>query len=163
MSIEPFHFADACEILTPYLAQARRRETVRQAEARREADRASGVAWSGLSGDVVDVARSEEQFLEEAVAALDSARAFAASSRGRFLAGLNALEELGYAGAAERARAAFNRGFADPEAPACPAEIGAALAAIGRLPEARAACLALVELLTSALNVGSGQAATVAA
>lgn len=156
MSIEPFRFANACEILTPYLDQARKRETARHAAARREADRTSGVTWSGMAHES-GKPRGEQQLREEAVAALEAAQAFALSPRGRFLASLQALEQSGHGAAAARARAAFARGFADPQRPACPAEIGAALTAIARLdtPQARAACVILSELLTCALNLAA--------
>ena len=64
---------------------------------------------------------------------------------------------MGYVAQADRARAAFTRGFADPEQPACPAEIGTALATLARLspPDARQACLALAELLSSSLKMAA--------
>ena len=157
MPLEPFRFADARDLLSPYLAQAQRREAVRQAEVGREARRCGGVAWSGLGPGDAGPAPAQAELREEARAALARAQAFADSPRGRFLLGVRALDELGYVGPAERARAAFARGFADPERPACPAEIGAALSILARLdrPEARAACLALAELLTGALKVAA--------
>ena len=85
------------------------------------------------------------------------AAAFTDSPRGRFLLSLRALDQLGYTAHAERARAAFARGFADPDRPACPSEIGAALSVLARLerPEARTACLALADLLTDALKLAA--------
>ena len=157
MSIEPFRFADACEILAPYLVRAYEREAVRQADARREADRTSGVTWSGFASDIDKAARSAQQLREEAAAALDAAQAFALSPRGRFLASLETLEQSGHGAAAERARAAFARGFSDPQRRPCPAEIGTALTALARLeaPDARDACVALSELLTVALSAAA--------
>lgn len=157
MPIESFRFADACEVLAPYLLFAHKREAVRQAEVRREADRTRGVSWSGLASDIDQAARSAQQLQEEAMAALDAAQAFALTPRGRFLARLEALAQSGHAAAAERARAAFARGFADPQRPACAAEIGTALSIIARLdaPEAREACVILSELLVVALSLAA--------
>jgi len=155
--LPPFRFPDAREILTPYLDQARRREIVRQAEAEREARRASGVGWSGMVAATASPPRSDGELQEEAQAALASSQAFAASPRGRYLSSLSALEAHGHATAAGRARAAFDRGFANPDQAACPAEIGVALAALARLetPHARAACLVLSELLVVALGAAA--------
>lgn len=157
MTRPPFGFADARAILEPYLAQAQQRETARLADARREAERGAGVAWSALGPEAPGRRRTRDELRDEARAALARDQAFAGSPRGRFLASLRALEELGYGSAAERARAAFTRGFADPERTACPAEIGTALTALARLDraEARAACMALSELLIGALTTAA--------
>lgn len=145
-----FSLADAREIcLAPYLAEQHRREAVREADDRAEAIRSGGVAWSGLGAAGPRLARSPGAMRAAAEAALARAETFAGSPRGRFLHSLGALQQRGYAAPAETARAAFARGFADPGRPACPAEIGAALAALGRLdrPESRRACQALTEML----------------
>jgi hypothetical protein len=101
--------------------------------------------------------RSPEEIRAAAEAALGRARDFAASPRGRFLAALQSLERAGHPGECETARAAFARGFADPDRPARAAEIGAALAVLTRLerPAARSACLALTELLSSELKMAA--------
>jgi len=157
MSDGRFSLRHAHEILSPYLQFEERRDAARAADAAREAQRCSGVAWSGLGAAPPRSGRNPEEIRAAAEAALARAAHFAASPRGRFLAGLRALERLGYAGECETARAAFARGFADPDRPARPAEIGAALAVLTRLerPEARQACLALTELLSSELKLAA--------
>lgn len=157
MSDGRFSLRHAHEILTPYLRCEERRDEARAAEAAGEARRSAGVAWSALGAPAARPRRSPEEIRAAAEAALARAGNFAASPRGRFLTGLRALERLGYAGACETARAAFARGFADPDRPARPAEIGAALAVLTRLeqPEARDACLALAELLSSELRLAA--------
>jgi len=158
MSEPPFRLRDAQEIcLEPYVAASRRREAARQAAAQAEARRGRGVAWSGLTAQPSRPPRTAADVRADAEAALARARAFAASSRGRFLLAVRALDQLGYAAQAEQARSAFARGFADPDRPACPAEIGAALAILARLPvtDARNACLALAELLSGSLGLAA--------
>jgi hypothetical protein len=152
-----FSLRHAHEILTPYLSREERREAARAADAAGEARRSAGVAWSGLGAPPAPPRRSPEQIRTAAETALARARDFAGSPRGRLLTALRALERLGYAGECEAARAAFARGFADPDRPARPAEIGAALAVLTRLerPEARNACLALAELLSSELKLAA--------
>jgi len=149
-----FRFADAREILAPHLAEAHRREAVRRSADRREAERTSGVAWSGMGAPAPAPPRNPASLKSEAAAALASARAFALGPRGRLLDCLERLEQAGCSGAVERARAAFARGFADPDRLACPAEIGVALTALARLerPESRSACVALSELLAASLG-----------
>jgi len=157
MSDGLFSLRHAHEILSPYLSREERGEEARAADAAREARRSAGVAWSGLSPPPPPPRRSPDEIRAAAEAALARARDFGASARGRFLTGLRALERLGHAAECETARAAFARGFADPDRPARPAEIGAALAVLTRLerPEARNACLALTELLSSELRVAA--------
>lgn len=152
-----FRLRDAHDILSPYLQREEQRDTARAVDAAREAGRCAGVAWSGLGAPPARPPRSPEEVRAAAETALARAGRFAASPRGRFLAGLRALERLGLGADCETARAAFARGFADPDRPARPAEIGAALAVLTRLerPEARNACLALVELLSSELKVAA--------
>lgn len=156
--MDRFSLHDAKDIcLAPYLAQEQRREAARQADDDAEARRYAGVAWSGLGTQPTRAPRTPQEIRAAAESALARAAAFAESPRGRFLLNLRILDQLGYAAHAERARAAFARGFADPERPACPSEIGAALAVLARLdpPEAREACLALAELLTDALKLAA--------
>ena len=158
MPESPFSLEDAREIcLAPYLDAARRREAARHAEARAEADRSAGVSWSGLGARPSRPPRTPEEIRVDAEAALARATAFAESPRGRFLLAVCALEQLGYAAQAETARAAFARGFADPDRAACPAAIGAALTALARIaqPDARQACLALAELLSGSLGLAA--------
>ena len=158
MSTDRFSLRDATDIcLTPYLAQEHRREAARRVSDATDAARGRGVAWSALGAQPSRPARTPEQIRAAAEAALHRAAAFAESPRGRFLFSLRALDDLGYAAHAERARAAFARGFADPDRAACPSEIGAALTVLARLErrEARTACLALAELLTDALQLAA--------
>jgi hypothetical protein len=158
MTARPFGIDDAREIcLAPYLDATRRREATRLAQARAEADLAGGVAWSGLSTEPSRPPRTAAEMRADAEAALSRATAFAESPRGRFLLNLRALEQLGYAAQAEAARAAFARGFADPDRPACPAEIGGALKVLARLepPQARGACIALADLLSGSLALAA--------
>ncbi|CAN7451078.1 hypothetical protein LJR219_002942 [Phenylobacterium sp. LjRoot219] len=152
-----FTLHDAREILAPYLKLEEQRESAHATDAHGEVKRCAGVAWSGLGAAPPRAPRSPDEIRAAAEAALDRAARFAASPRGRFLVGLRALERLGYAGECETARAAFARGFADPDRPARPAEIGAALAVLTRLErrEARTACLALTELLSSELRMAA--------
>jgi hypothetical protein len=159
MPVPRFDCSAAAEIcLAPYLADARRRERTREAEALAAAHRASGVSWSGLAGAAPSHApRSSAEIRADAEAALARAMAFAESPRGRFLLSVRALEQLGYAAQAEKARAAFARGFADPDRPASAAEIGCALNVLARIdqPDARHACLALADLLGASLGLAA--------
>jgi hypothetical protein len=158
MPSDHFSLLDAKDIcLSPYLAQERGREAARQASDAAEAGRSAGVAWSGLGVLPSRAARTADEIRAAAEAALHRAAAFAESARGRFLLSLRALDQLGYTADAERARAAFARGFANPDRLACPSEIGVALTVLARLdqPAARAACLALAELLTDALKLAA--------
>lgn len=153
----PFRFRHAQDLLAPYLDREHKREAADASDAHGEAQRSAGVAWSGLAAAPPHAPRGPEEIRAAAEAALDRAARFAASPRGRFLAGLRRLEQLGYAGECETARAAFARGFADPDRPARPGEIGAALGVLTRLehPDARTACLALAELLSSELRLAA--------
>lgn len=158
MPIDRFSLQDAKDIcLAPYLAREADRDAARRADDEAEARRGAGVAWSGLGAGPSRPPRSAAEVRAAAEAALKRAAAFAASPRGRFLTNLRALDDLGYAAHAERARAAFARGFADPDRPACASEIGAALSALARIdrPEARTACLALADLLTETLKLAA--------
>jgi hypothetical protein len=158
MSKSPFSLNEVRGIcIEPYLQAARDQDAARQADARAEARRSGGVAWSGLGAGPSQPPRSAAEIRADAEAALARAEAFAASPRGRFLLGVRALDQLGYAAHAEKARAAFARGFADPDRPACPAEIGVALGALARIdqPPARTACLALAELLSGSLGLAA--------
>lgn len=153
-----FRLDDVREIcVAPYLAQELRREAVRTADRETEARRGAGVSWSGLGAEPSRPPRSPEEIRAGAEAALARAATFAASPRGRFLLALRALENDGYAAQAEAGRAAFARGFADPDRAACPAEIGAALAALARVsqPAAHDACRALAELLSGSLGLAA--------
>jgi hypothetical protein len=154
----PFSISDAHEIcLAPYLDAALRREAARRTAACGEAARSAGVSWSGLGPGSAPAPRKSAEIHAEAEDALARAIAFTESPRGRFLLAVQALEKLGYAAPAEKAHSAFARGLADPGRPACPAEIGAALAILARLdePDARAACLALAELLCGSLGLAA--------
>lgn len=158
MPNDRFTLHDAADIcLAPYLAREAERDSARGAGDAAEARRSGGVAWSGLGARPSRPPRSAGEVRAAAEAALRRAAAFAESPRGRFLLNLRALDDLGFSAHAERARAAFARGFADPDRPACAAEIGAALAALTRIdrPEARTACLALTELLTETLRLAA--------
>jgi hypothetical protein len=154
-----FTLRDAHEIcLAPHLAAARRREAVRQTAEQAEGERSEGVRWSGLGAESSSrPPRTIDEVRAEAEAEQARARAFAQSPRGRFLGAVRALEQLGCAAPAEQARAAYARGFAEPDHPACPAEIGVALTALARLaqPQARAACQALAELLAASLGLAA--------
>jgi len=143
--------------VAPYLAREARLEAARNREGRRAAARAAGVAWSGMGETKPPPARTVEQVRADAEAACLRAAAFADSPRGRFLENLRELERLGEVGPAEAARAAYARGFADPELAASPAELAAALGALAGLsrPPARAACLALAELLAATLRTAA--------
>ena len=156
---QPFSLALAAEIcLEPFLARAQAAEAARLAQAQARAARSAGVCWSGLAEAAPPARqRGAEQVHAAAEAALRRAAAFAQTPRGRFLAGLRRLEELGHAAAAEAARAAFARGFADPQRPPCLAEVGEALRALGRLDStaARGPCLALAELLSESFALAA--------
>jgi hypothetical protein len=149
------HARDIC--LAPYVARERRLEAARASGAREEARRSAGVSWSGLGAEPSRAPRGPDEIRAAAEAALARAADFATSPRGRFLLALRALENRGYAAQAEAARAAFARGFADPDRPACPAEIGVGLAALARIAtsDARSACLALADLLNGALALAA--------
>jgi hypothetical protein len=158
MASNRFSFRDAGEIcLAPYIGDEQRRDAARQAADRAESQRASGVAWSGLGPTPPRRGRTPDEIRAAAEAALARAETFATSPRGRFLQCLNGLQQQGHAAPVETARAAFARGFADPDRPACPAEIGAALAALGRLDraESRRACQALTELLMGEMRLAA--------
>jgi hypothetical protein len=158
MPIDRFSLHDAQDIcLAPYISRERDRESVRRANDETEARRGAGVAWSGLGAQPSRPPRTADEVRTAAEAALKRAAAFAESPRGRFLLNLRELDHLGYAAQAECARAAFARGFADPDRPACPSEIAVALSLLARLerPEARTACLALAELLTDTLRLAA--------
>jgi hypothetical protein len=156
---QPPFLEDAHAIcVTPFLRQELRREAVRQARRRAEAETGGGVSWSGLAGEIsTRPPRGPEEIRADADAALARAAAFAHSARGRFLRSVRALERLGCVAEAETGLNAFARGFADPDRPACPAEIGVALTALARIerPEARQACLALAELLRETLDLAA--------
>src|SRR5689334_21028275 len=105
MSKPPFSLAEAQEIcVAPYLATEQRRESARQAAAAAEARRTAGVGWSGLGASPSRAPRSAAEIRADAEAALARAMAFAESPRGRFLLGVRALDQLGYAAQAEKAR-----------------------------------------------------------
>ena len=154
-----FSLTDAHEIcLAPFLASVRERESVRQTAARAEGERGEGVRWSGLAAEPNSrPPRTIDEVRAEAEAEQARSQAFAQSPRGRFLGAVRALELLGYDASAEKARAAYARGFAELDRPACPAEIGAALTALARVvqPQAREACLALAELLSGSLGLAA--------
>jgi hypothetical protein len=132
-------------------------EQARLAQERAAQARSRGVSWSGLSHAPAAPVRSPERIRADAEAACARAAAFAQSPRGRFLAAVAALEALGLRAEPEAARAAYARGFADPDRPACPTEIGRALTALGRLGHAPAgqACAALAELLAEAVTLAA--------
>jgi hypothetical protein len=158
MPERPFTSKDAYEIcLAPFLDAAWSREDARAADARAEAPRNGGVRWSGLSLAPACAARTADEIRREAEAALARREAFESSARGRFLQAVRALESSGHAAPAAQARAAYDRGFADPGRAACPAEIGVALSALARLdqPQAHAACVALSELLAGSLGLAA--------
>jgi len=158
MTIERFDLHDAQDIcLAPFVAREGKHEAAWRADVAGEARRSSGVSWSGLGAEPSRRPRSAAEIRAAAEAALQRATAFADSPRGRFLLNLRTLDHLGYAAHAERARAAFARGFTDPDRPASASEIGVALTALARLdrPEARTACLALAELLTDTLRLAA--------
>ncbi len=77
--------------------------------------------------------------------------AFAATPRGRFLAALRGLEGL-YDPEVARARAAYARGFADPNRAPIASEVGYAIRVLGeiRVPDARRAIAALADILEDA-------------
>ncbi|MDB5447220.1 MAG: hypothetical protein JWQ97_2537, partial [Phenylobacterium sp.] len=103
--------------VTPFIERETRAEQARLAERVAEAARAGGVGWSGLAAQPSHPPRGPDEIRADAEAACRRAACFAQSPRGRFLLSLRALEDLGYARQAETARAAFARGFADPEQP----------------------------------------------
>jgi len=141
--------------LQPFLLREQAAEHARAASREAEAERARGVRWSGLGPHPAPCARTLEEIRRDAQAAQVRAQAFAASPRGRFLSALEGLERTGCAAPAAQARAAYARGFADPLRPPCPAELGRALTALAGQPGAREACLALAELLSSALGLAA--------
>jgi hypothetical protein len=132
-------------------------EQARRADRESEAQRSRGVRWSGLADAPATEGRPPDQIRADAEAAHARALAFLDSPRGRFLASLSAVEALGFRRESQAARAAYARGFADPDRAACPAEIGYALAAVARLeaPAARDACRALAQILSAALNLAA--------
>jgi hypothetical protein len=110
---------------------------VRRGLSEAAAQAASGVAWSGL-GAGPPAGRSEAELRADAEAARARAEAFAADPRGRLLAALSELEAVGFAAEAERARAAWRRGFADPAARPSFGEIACAGLALNEIPTAAA-------------------------
>jgi hypothetical protein len=142
--------------LGPFLEREMRAEQVHMKERDVEIGRNRGVSWSGL-GHEPGAPRTSEQILRAAESALAQAQAFAASPRGRFVAGLAKLEQQGFAKETAAARAAYARGISDAARAACPAEIGAALSALAALDAgpARDACRALAELLNEALGLAA--------
>jgi hypothetical protein len=153
-----FTLEDAGAIcVTPFLRREQEAEQANRLAAARQARAERGVTWSGLGAAPVRSGRSAEQVRADAEASRRRAAAFAGSVRGRFLQSLQALEGAGQFGPAETARAAFRRGFADARQPASCVEIVCALAPLVRLEgsAARGACLALAELLTSALAMAA--------
>jgi len=147
-----FTLADAAEIAAaPYVARAFLGDAVRTAAHLRE-------AW-GARGTSAHLEpppqRTPDELKARGLAASRRAAAFADSPRGRFLSALRALERSRPA-AAEAARAAFARGFADPDR-VCVAEVGRALAVLGSLDgeEARGACRALSEILAAAVGLAA--------
>lgn len=158
MPIDRFTLHEAQDIcLAPYLARETDREAAVRADGEAQALHSAGVAWSGLGAGPSRPPRTSAEIRAAAEAALQRAAIFAQSPRGRFLSSLRALDDLGYAVHAERARTAFARGFADPDRPACASEIGIALSALARVdrPQARTACLALADLLTETLRLAA--------
>lgn len=133
------------EELAPYLARERRKEDAKRAHHQREVERSRGLSDYIERPDY----RSEPQIMVDAMAALDRDRAFKASPRGRYLAALAGLDQLGYAAEAERARQAYRRGFEDDRYPVNPREIGCALTILNPIAgqDARDARDALAELL----------------
>lgn len=135
--------------LAAMAAQVRREHETREAAAKRETARGRGVAWGGLTAAVYEFP-SDAKIEAEAEARLTVRERFAASSRGRFLAALNKIRDAGvYAYEAEVARKAYDRGFADENAPISTHEIGAALEALAAVigQDGAEARLALAELL----------------
>jgi hypothetical protein len=141
--------------LDPYLRRECAAEDARAASRAAEAERARGVNWSGLGPCPAPCARTLDEICRDAEAARARARAFAASPRGRFLSALDGLERAGLAAETAAARAAYARGFADPDRTPCPVELGRALTALAGQPDARGACLALAELLSAALGLAA--------
>lgn len=133
--------------LAPYIQRERNKEDAKRAHHAREVERSRGLS------DYIErpVYRSEPEIMLAAMEALDRARAFRASPRGRYVAALAGLAELGYAAEAERARQAYHRGFADETRPPNVREIGCALAILNPIAgqDARDARDALAELLLS--------------
>ncbi|MDB5445655.1 MAG: hypothetical protein JWQ97_972 [Phenylobacterium sp.] len=153
MAQPTFTLDDAGSIcVTPFLIREQRTEDLLAADHAREAGRFSGVCYGGM-GPAPRTPRTREQVRADAEGAARTASAFAKSPRGRFLLAIRELENLGWAAEAERARSAMSRGFARPDEPADPREVGVALASIEPInhPDARMACMALAELLIVAV------------
>lgn len=146
-----FDINTAAEIaLSPYLAREELREDVRRRHYGADAARSSGVHFGGTEAQSFKM-RSDEQVRADAKAAFLASQVFAESPRGRFLKALRELQDLGYGAEAEAARAAFARGFASADRPACPSEVGFAISKLAGInhPDARIAILALGQLLAS--------------
>lgn len=119
------------------------RERVRISLAK--ADQPSGVRWSGMDAEPFR-ARTIGQMIADA----DKARKAAESPRGRFLQALQGVADYPtWEAAAEKARAAYWRGFADDGRATSVGEIGVALLALNDAPgqAARDAREALAEIL----------------
>ena len=144
-----FDFTDAREILSDrHVRTAMRRELTRVAQHRREAERYSGVAWSGMRPDPIR-AKTVAEIIEEGLAERARQRRFEAAPRGRFLAGLAKirLEAPEHAAASWKAQDAYSRGFADETQPASIGELANAHLALSELGDvAKDAREALVEL-----------------
>lgn len=141
-------YADA---FTRHLSRERIAEEVRRAAHESEASRNGGVSWSGMGSEPFR-GRSDEQITDAALAAADRAEAFRKSPRGVFLAALREITEISYGEEAEKARAAYYRGFKDDRLPINQAEVAIALLVLDEVPgsDARKARKALCELLIEA-------------
>lgn len=86
-----WHEAHKSADLSQFFADELRLERAFYAHHEREADRSSGVCWSGM-GPSAWVGRTPQQLFDAALAKCERARAFSASPQGRFLASLSDLE-----------------------------------------------------------------------
>lgn len=146
-----FTITDQAELskLAPFLETEARKDAVNVHNFQAEAARRRGVAFSGSVPLTPPRERSDAERLLAAKAAYSVKKQFAASSRGRFLAAVAAIQttETMYAYEAEIARKAYSRGFADENVSTH--EIGVALEALAAIPGTNAAEArqALAELL----------------
>lgn len=140
-----------------FIAREIELDTQRIAASERELGRQRGVCWGGMGAEPYQprtAAQIAEAASDKAVRDAD----FWQSPRGVFVRAINNIAKTGaYTAEAERARAAYNRGFADATQPAGSSEVGCALLALNEVPgrDGIRARAALAELLLGRRSVAA--------
>lgn len=118
------------DALEPFLAREELRRDIWARHHAVEVHRVSGVHYSGTEPSSWSEP-TDAEIRARAAAEQARAAAWAQSPRGRFLEALRGLEDGGgYAAEVDKVRSAYSRGFASPDRPASPKEVGVALAII---------------------------------